>query len=118
MRAALILVGLAALVVMELGTPPRKPKPVHEQLSQTTIGSSVSHDTLDPRDTAATTAQEPPKNIDQQMRSATVGKSAMLLPKLAPSREFPEQPSTPIAPGRPLRSSPAAQVPSIACSEH
>lgn len=77
MRAALILVGLAALVVMELGTtPPRKPKPVHEPLSQTTVGSSVSRDTLDLRDTAATTAQEPPKNIDQQMRSATVGKAS------------------------------------------
>jgi hypothetical protein len=51
MRAALILVGLAAFVVMELRTPPRTPKPVHEPLGPTTDGSSVSRDTLDPRDT-------------------------------------------------------------------
>jgi hypothetical protein len=120
MRAALILVGLAAFVVMELGTPLRTPKPVHEPLAQTTVGSSLSRDTLDPRDTgtpadrleihhvrneaplqpispieagvppvqAATTAQEPPKNIDQQKRGATAGKSAVLLPKPHPKQRI------------------------------
>jgi hypothetical protein len=121
MRAAFILVGLAALVVMELGTPPRKAKPVHEPLAQTTIGSSVSRDTLVPRDTltpadrleihhvrneaplqpispideasvplvqAATTAYDPPKNINQQKRSATAGKSAVLLPKPRPKQRI------------------------------
>ena len=120
MRAALILVGLASFVVMELGTPPRMPKPVHEPFAQTTVGSSVSRDTLDPRDTrtpadrleihrvrneaplqpiypieasvppvqAATTTQEPPKNIDQQKRSATAGKSGVLLPKPRPKQRI------------------------------
>jgi hypothetical protein len=114
MRAALILVGLAALVVMELGTPPRKPKPVHEPLSQLTVGSSVSRDTLTPADRleihhvrneaplrpispietsvplvqAATTAQEPPKNIDQPKRSATARKSAVLLPRPRPKQRI------------------------------
>jgi hypothetical protein len=114
MRAALILVGLAAFVVMELGAPPRTPKPVHEPLAQTTVGSSVSRDTGTPADRleihhvrneaplqpispieagvppvqAATTAQEPPKNIDQQKRGATAGKSAVLPPKPHPKQRI------------------------------
>jgi len=51
MRAALILVGLTVAAVMEFTTPPRTPKPVHAPLAQTTVGSSASRDTLDPRDT-------------------------------------------------------------------
>jgi hypothetical protein len=105
---------------MELGTPPRTPKPVHEPLAQTTVGSSVSRDMLDPRDTltpadrleihhvrneapfqpispieasvppvqAATTAQEPSKNIDQQKRGAAAGKSVVLLPKPRPKQRI------------------------------
>jgi len=135
MRAALILVGLAALVVMELGTPPRTPKacpraarPDHGRVERIAryarptryanhrqTGSKSTTCEMKPRSSRllpsrqacrrcrpATTAQEPPqKNIDQQKRGATAGKSAVLFAQASPQAEnFPEQPSTPIASGR------------------
>ena len=45
MRAALILVGIGALVAMEVGTPPRA-KEVSQPLAQSTVGGGDSRDTL------------------------------------------------------------------------
>jgi hypothetical protein len=47
MRAALIVVGLSTLAIMELETPPRTTKAASEQLAQsTTVGMSESRGTL------------------------------------------------------------------------
>jgi hypothetical protein len=46
MRAALILAGAGTLAAIELGTPPRTTKAVNEPLTQSTIGTSNSRDTL------------------------------------------------------------------------
>lgn len=46
MRAALIAVGLGALVIMELGTPPRSAANVHTQLTPSLIGITERNDTL------------------------------------------------------------------------
>lgn len=46
MRAALIAVGLGALVIMELGTPPRSAANVPAQLTPSLIGITERNDTL------------------------------------------------------------------------
>jgi hypothetical protein len=45
-RAALILVGLSTLAIMELETPPRTTKTASEPLAQSTVGTSESRGTL------------------------------------------------------------------------
>jgi hypothetical protein len=107
MRAALFLVGLGTLVVMELGTPPRMRKPVSEAPALTTVGLAVSRDTLAadrfeiPRmqqqapaqpmssiepatPPAATAAQEPAKPVEPDAHGASAGKAAVVLPKPRP----------------------------------
>jgi len=46
MRAALIVVGLSTLAIMELETPPRTTKAASEPLAQSTVGMSDSRGTL------------------------------------------------------------------------
>jgi hypothetical protein len=46
MRAALMLVGLSTLAIMEIGTPPRTTKAPSEPLAQLTVGISESRDNL------------------------------------------------------------------------
>lgn len=46
MKAALILVGLGTLAVMELETSPRMTKPVNEPPVQAPVGLHASRDTL------------------------------------------------------------------------
>ena len=46
LRAALILVGLSTLAIMELETPPRTTKTASEPLAQSTVGMSESRGTL------------------------------------------------------------------------
>jgi len=46
MRVGLIVVGLSALTIMELGTPPRTKKVALDPLEQLTVDISVSRDTL------------------------------------------------------------------------
>ena len=46
MRAALILVGLGTLAIIELETPPRTTKAPREPLAQITVGISESRDIL------------------------------------------------------------------------
>jgi hypothetical protein len=46
MRAALILVGLGTLAIVELETPPRTTKAPREPLAQSTVGISESRDIL------------------------------------------------------------------------
>jgi hypothetical protein len=98
MRAALILVGLGTLVVLEREAPPRTRKAVNEPLRQSTVGLSASRDTLTkadrlaipyvqngapaqrissvermpPPDPKAVIPQEVPKIVDQQRRGAVV----------------------------------------------
>jgi hypothetical protein len=52
MRAALIVLGLSSLAVMELETPARSKKPAPDSLEQTTVATEPSRDTAEPsRDT-------------------------------------------------------------------
>jgi hypothetical protein len=46
MRAALIVVGLSTLAIMEFETPPRTTKAASEPLAQSTVGMSDSRSTL------------------------------------------------------------------------
>jgi hypothetical protein len=50
MRAALIVVGLGTLAVMELGTPSRTETSASDPFEQLTVDVSISHDTLEPAD--------------------------------------------------------------------
>lgn len=50
MRAGLIVVGLSALTIMELGTPRRTKTSAPDRFEQLTIGISVSGDTLETAD--------------------------------------------------------------------
>jgi len=109
MRAALLLVGLGTLVVMELETPPRTRKPVSEPPALTTVGLAVSRDTLAadrfeiphmqqqapaqpmssiepaaPPAQAATAAQELAKPVEPDPHGASAGKAAVVLPKPRP----------------------------------
>ena len=112
MRVALILVGFGTLAVMELETPPRMAKPVNEPPVQATVGLRASHDTLTtadrlepprmqfeaprqpvssgepmpPPDQTATVAQEPLKIIEPHKRSASGGKSTVMLPRPRPGQ--------------------------------
>jgi len=112
MRAALILVGFGTLAVMELETSPRMTKPVNEPPAQATVGLRASHDTLTtadrldtphmqfeapprpvslsepmpPPDQTATDAQEPLKIIEPHKRTASGGKSAVMLPRPRPGQ--------------------------------
>jgi hypothetical protein len=102
MRAALLLVGLGTLVVMELETPPRTRKPVSEPPALTTVGLAVSRDTLTAADRfeiphmqqqapaqpmssiepATPLAQaEPAKPGEPNAHGSTAGKPAVMLPK-------------------------------------
>ena len=109
MRAALILIGLGTLVVMELEAPPRTGKAVNEPLAQSTVGLSASRDTLSkadrleipyvqyeapaqqissveqmpPPDQKVIIPQEVPKIVDQHRRGAVV----VMLPKPRPNGE-------------------------------
>ena len=109
MRAALILVGLGALAVMEIQTPPRATKPVDATLART-VGFAVSGDTLTAADRlelphtqqqasaqqifspepiappvqSAAAAQEPPPILEQPERAVPAGKPAVVLPKPRP----------------------------------
>ena len=106
MRAALILIGLGTLVVMELEAPPRTGKAVNEPLAQSTVGLGASRDTLSkadrleipyvqyeapaqqissveqmpPPDQKVIIPQEVPKIVDQHRRGAVV----VMLPKPRP----------------------------------
>jgi hypothetical protein len=97
MRAALILVGLGALVAMELEASPRTRKAVNDPLARSTIGLSASRDILTkadrreypyvqyepaarpitcvermpPPDPTAIIPQEAPKIIDRRRRGAS-----------------------------------------------
>ncbi|MBR0717012.1 hypothetical protein [Bradyrhizobium liaoningense] len=110
MRVALILVGFGTLAVMELETPPRMTKPVNEPPAQATVGLRASHDTLTeadrleipqlqfeapprpasssepkhPPDQTAIVARVPLKIIERHKRSASGGKSAVMLHRPRP----------------------------------
>jgi hypothetical protein len=110
MRAALFLVGLGTLVVMELETPPRTRKPVSEPPALTTVGLAVSRDTLTEADRfeippmqqqapaqlissiepatppaeAATAAREPAKPVEPKLHRTTARRPAVMLPKPRP----------------------------------
>ena len=110
MRAALILVGLGALVAVELEAPPRTTKAVNEPLAQSTAGISDSRDTLTKADrleipyvqheapaqpissvermpavdSTAIVPEEAAKIIDQHRRGANAKKVAVKLPKPRP----------------------------------
>jgi hypothetical protein len=112
MRAALILVGFGTLAMMELETSPRMTKPVNGPPVQATVGLRASHDTLTtadrldtphmqfeapprpvsssepmpPPDQTATDAQESLKIIEPHKRTASGGKSAVMLPRPRPGR--------------------------------
>jgi hypothetical protein len=112
MRVALILVGFGTLAVMELETSPRMTKPVNEPPVQATVGLRASHDTLTtadrldtphmqfeapprpvsssepmpPPDQTATHAQELLKIIEPHKRTASGGKSAVMLPRPRPGQ--------------------------------
>lgn len=118
MRAALVVVGLAALAAMEFETPPRTTKPVQEPLARTTVGLGVSRDTLTAADRleiphaqqaapaqsisliepiappiaspgqAAGTAQDPPKITEQRRRGAGAAKLAVMLPRPRPKHRI------------------------------
>lgn len=111
MRAALILVGLGTLAVMESQTPPRVTKPVDARFVQTTLAFAASGDTLTtadrlelphPQQQASTqqifspepivppvqptvaTAQEPQSVVEQPARAVAAEKPAVVLPKARP----------------------------------
>jgi hypothetical protein len=110
MRAALILVGLGTLAVMELEASPRTAKPADAPVAPAPVGSSVSRDTLttadrleifhvqhdapaqptssieptSPPDQAAIVAQEASKILDQGKPGATAKKFTVVLPKPRP----------------------------------
>jgi len=110
MRAALILVGLGTLAIIELETPPRTTNAPREPLPQSTVGISESRDILTkadrlelpyvqyeaatqpissveripPPDVTAIIPQEAPNNIDHYRRSANDKKVAVMKPKLMP----------------------------------
>ncbi|OKO79041.1 hypothetical protein AC630_18100 [Bradyrhizobium sp. AS23.2] len=108
MRAALILVGLGTLAVMEFETPPRTTKPVNEPPAQAAVGSYDTLTTADrleiphmleappqpipssevmpPPDQTSIVAQEPSKIVEQHKRSARGGKSAVVLPRARPEQ--------------------------------
>jgi outer membrane biosynthesis protein TonB len=118
MRAALILVGLGTLAVMELQTPPRATKSIETPLAQTTLGFAASSDTLtaadrnqtphaqqqasaqqisSPEPTAppvqpATAAPEPAPIIEQPERAASAEKAAVVLPKPRPKQPLKQLP--------------------------
>ena len=50
MRVGLIVVGLSALTIMELGTPPRTKTSAPDPFEQLTVDVSVSGDTLETAD--------------------------------------------------------------------
>ena len=131
MRAALILVGLSTLAVMEFETPPRTTKPVSEAPVQ---AAAVSYDTLT-TDTLTTAdrlevphmlgtppqpissgevapstdpisraAQEPSKIVEQHKRRTREEKSAVVRPKARP------EPGTSKAAAKLDRAKPVAEV--------
>jgi hypothetical protein len=117
MRAALILVGLGTLAVMEIQTPPRATKLVETQLAQTTLGFAASSDTLTAADRSenphaqqqasaqqifspepiappvqpAAATPEPPPAFEQRERAASIEKSAVVLPKPRPKDRSKDQ---------------------------
>jgi hypothetical protein len=113
MRAALILVGLGTLAVMEIQTPPRAPKSVETPLlAQATLRFIASSDTLTAADRdeipharqqpsarqifspepivppvqSAAVVPEPAPVVEQPERAALVGKPAVVLPKPRPKQ--------------------------------
>jgi hypothetical protein len=123
MRAALILVGVGTLALMELEAPPRATKPV----SEPSAGSGVSRDTLttadrleiphmqheapvqpnsssepkSPPDQAAITAREPPKIVAQQKRGANAEKLTVVLPRPRPKHGISKATANP-GPSKPI----------------
>jgi hypothetical protein len=111
MRAALILVGLGALAVMEIQTPPRATKPVDAPLART-VGFAISGDTLTAADRLelphtqqqasaqqifspepiappvqpAAAAPEPAPIVEQPERAVPAAKPAVIMPKPRPKR--------------------------------
>jgi hypothetical protein len=110
MRAALILVGLGTLAVMEIQSPPRATKSVDTPFAQTTLGFAASGDTLTAADRLeiphaqqqasaqqifspepiappvqpAAAAPEPAPIVEQPERAVPAGKPAVVLPKPRP----------------------------------
>jgi hypothetical protein len=111
MRAALILVGLGALAVMEIQSPPRTTKPVDARFVQTTLAFAASGDTLTAADRlelphtqqkasaqqifspepivppvqpTVAVAQEPQTVVEQPARAVPAEKPAVVLPKPRP----------------------------------
>jgi hypothetical protein len=111
MRAALILIGLGTLAVMESQTPPRVTKPVDARLVQTTLAFAAPGDTLTTADRlelphaqqqasaqrifspepivppvqpTVTAAQEPPTVLEQPARVVAEKPAAVVLPKPRP----------------------------------
>ncbi|MBO4226144.1 hypothetical protein [Bradyrhizobium neotropicale] len=121
MRAALILVGLGTLAVMEIQTPPRATKSVATELAQPTLSFAAPGDTLTAADRleiphvqqqaspqqifspepiappvqSAAVAREAAPIIEQPERAVPAAKPAVVLPKPRPkdlSKDLPKDP--------------------------
>ncbi|MFH0296831.1 hypothetical protein AAFX91_06245 [Bradyrhizobium sp. 31Argb] len=112
MRAALILVGLGTLAVMEMQTPPRATKSVETQPAQATLSFAASGDTLTAADRneiphtqqqasaqqifspepiappvqSAAVAPEPAPIVEATERAVPAAKPAVVLPKPRPKQ--------------------------------
>jgi outer membrane biosynthesis protein TonB len=88
MRAALILVGLSALVIMELETPPRTTKTASEPLVQSTVGRGESRDTLTKADRLEITyvQYEPPAQPISSVEPMTPPDVTPIIPQQAPNK--------------------------------
>ena len=110
MRAALILVGLSTLAIIELETPPRTTKTASEPLARSTVGMSESRDTLtradrleityvqyepptqpissvepmNPTDVKPMIPQQPPNKVAQRRPGANEKKVVVAKPKPRP----------------------------------
>ncbi len=121
MRAALILVGLGTLAVMEIQTPPRATKSVATELAQATLSFAAPGDTLTAADRveiphaqqqaslqqifssepiappvqSAAVAREAAPIVEQPERAVPAAKPAVVLPKPRPkdlSKHLPKDP--------------------------
>jgi hypothetical protein len=88
MRAALILVGLSTLIIMEFKTPPRTTNTASEPLAQSTVGMSESRDTLTRADRLEITyvQYEPPTQAISSVEPMTPPDVRPIIPQQAPNK--------------------------------
>jgi hypothetical protein len=99
MRAALILVGLGALAVMEIQSPPRTTKPVDARFVQTTLAFAASGDTL----TAADRLELP--HTQQRASAQQIFSPEPIVPPVQPTVAVAQEPQTVVE--QPARAVPA-----------